>query len=144
MPIPTPFHPRTSALCTSYSWKDWSGYYAVRSYDTDHDREYQALRHAAALFDVSPLHKYEVRGAGAGDLLARVMVRDVRRLRPGRVTYLCWCDDDGKVVDDGTVARLDDDHFRVTSNWPTLAWLQRHAHDDRAVDHCEPARVASR
>ena len=133
MPIPTPFHPRTSKLCTSYFWKDWSGYYAVRSYDTCHEREYHALRQAAGLIDVSPLHKYEVRGPDAGRLLARVMVRDVSKLRVGRVTYLCWCDDDGKVVDDGTVARLDREHYRVTSNGPTLAWLERHARGDRVT-----------
>jgi len=133
MPIPTPFHPRTSELCTSYSWKDWSGHYAVRSYDTCHEREYHALRQAAGLIDVSPLHKYEVRGPDAGRLLARVMVRDVRKLRVGRVSYLCWCDDDGKVVDDGTVARLNREHFRVTANGPTLAWLERHARGDRVT-----------
>ena len=139
MPIPTPFHPRTSALCVSHLWKDWSGYYAVRSYGTYAEREYYAIRHAAALIDVSPLHKYEVRGPGAGDLLARVMVRDVRALKPGRVTYLCWCDDDGKVVDDGTVARLSEDRFRLTANFPAYAWLQRHARglDVSIVDRSE-------
>jgi aminomethyltransferase len=126
MPTPTPFHPRTSKLCTSYFWKDWSGHYAVRSYGTCHEREYHALRQAAGLIDVSPLHKYELRGPGAGDLLARLMVRDVRRLKVGRVTYLCWCDDDGKVIDDGTVSRLGRDRYRLTANVPTLSWLERH------------------
>ncbi len=125
MPIPTPFHPRTSQLCTSLFWKDWSGFYAVRSYDTVHEREYYAIRHAAGLIDVSPLYKYEVQGPDAGALLARVMVRDVRKLKVGRVTYLCWCDDDGKVIDDGTVSRLEQDHYRVTANGPSIAWLHR-------------------
>ena len=108
-------------------WKEWSGHYAVRSYDTCHEREYFAIRHAAGLIDVSPLFKVEVRGADAGELLSRVTVRDVCRLRVGRVTYLCWCDDDGRVIDDGTVSRIEDEHYRLTANGPVLAWLQRHA-----------------
>jgi aminomethyltransferase len=127
MPVPTPFHPRTSELCTSLLWKEWAGYHAVRSYDTTHEREYFALRHAAGLIDVSPLQKYEVRGPEAGSFLAFVVVRDVRKLRQGRMTYLCWCDDEGKVLDDGTVGRLGPDHYRVTSNHPARAWLERHA-----------------
>jgi aminomethyltransferase len=127
MPIQTPFHPRTSELCTSLAWKQWAGYYAVRSYDTCHEREYYAIRHAAGLIDVTPLYKYEVRGPDAAAFLAHVMVRDIRKLRRGRVAYLCWCDDDGKVVDDGTVSHLDDGHFRVTAAEPALSWLQRFA-----------------
>jgi len=131
MPVPTPFHPRTAALCSSMLWKEWAGCYAVRSYDTCHEREYYALRHAAGLIDVSPLCKYEVQGPDAAAFLARVMVRDIRKLRVGRVTYVCWCDDDGKVLDDGTVARLDEQHYRVTSNLPNLAWLSRQLRGDR-------------
>lgn len=127
MPIPTPFHPRTAALCTSMFWKDWAGYHAVRSYDTSHEREYFALRNGAGLIDVSPLFKYELRGPGAAALLSRVTVRDVRKLAVGRMTYLCWCDDDGKILDDGTVGRLDDQHFRLTAAEPALAWLHRFA-----------------
>jgi aminomethyltransferase len=125
MPIPTPFHSRTSELCISQSWKDWAGYYAVCSYDTSHEPEYFALRHAAGLIDVSPLFKYEVYGPDAARFLSRVTVKDIGRLKVGRVTYLCWCDDDGKVVDDGTVARLDDNYFRVTAAEPSLSWFDR-------------------
>jgi aminomethyltransferase len=108
-------------------WKDWAGYYAVCSYDVSHEREYYAFRHAAGLIDVTPLFKYEVHGPDAARLLSTVMARNIGKLKPGRVTYVCWCDDDGKVVDDGTVARLDEDYFRVTAAEPTLAWLMRHA-----------------
>ena len=123
MPLPTVFHSRTSELCTSLLWKEWSGYYAVCSYGICHEPEYVALRHAAGLIDVSPLFKYEVRGPDAARFLARVTVRDITRLKVGRMVYLCWCDDDGKVVDDGTVARLGEEHFRLTSAEPSLAWL---------------------
>jgi aminomethyltransferase len=107
-------------------WKEWAGHYAVCSYDVGHEREYFAIRHAAALIDVSPLYKYEITGPDAAAFLARVTVRDIRKLKLGRVVYLCWCDDDGKVIDDGTVARLDDRHYRLTANAPALAWLSRH------------------
>ncbi len=127
MPIPTPFHPRTAALCTSMFWKEWAGYHAVRSFDTSPEREYFAFRNGAGVIDVSPLYKYEITGRDAAALLSRVTVRDIRTLPVGRVTYLCWCDDDGKIVDDGTVSRLDDQHYRLTAADPTLAWLHRYA-----------------
>ena len=128
MPEKSPFHPRTLELCTSLRWKDWAGYYAVASYRECHEMEYYAFRQAAGILDVSPLFKYEVKGPDAGTLLARVMTRDVRKLRVGRVTYTCWCDDAGKLVDDGTVTRLDTQHYRVTSADPSLEWFERHAH----------------
>ncbi|HEX9945639.1 MAG TPA: aminomethyltransferase family protein [Thermoanaerobaculia bacterium] len=124
MPIPSPFHERTQALCTSYRWKDWAGYCAVSSYDTTHEREYFAFRESAGLLDVTPLYKYEVFGPDAQALLARMMLRDVSKLKIGRMAYTCWCDDDGKVIDDGTVARLEESYFRVTAADPTLHWLQ--------------------
>jgi aminomethyltransferase len=125
MPIPTPFHERTAPLCVSYRWKDWAGCIAVCAYDHSHEREYFAVRQGAGLFDVSPLYKYEVTGPDAAAFLSRVMVRDIRKLGIGRVTYCCWCDDHGKVVDDGTVARLDEQRYRVTSADPSFAWLDR-------------------
>jgi aminomethyltransferase len=127
MPVPTPFHPRTSALCTSYRWKDWAGFYAVCSYDTNHDREYFAFRHAAGLLDVSPLFKYRVEGPQAADFLSFVMTRDLRKVKPGGVSYCCFCDGKGKVIDDGTVACLGESNYRVTSASPSLRWLQEHA-----------------
>ena len=127
MPIPSPFHTRTAELCTSLLWKDWAGYHAVRSYETYMEREYFAFRHTAGLIDVTPLFKYEVYGPDAVAFLSRIMVRDMGKLKIGQVTYLCWCDDHGKVVDDGTVSRLEKTTFRVTSAEPTLSWFQRYA-----------------
>jgi aminomethyltransferase len=127
MPIPSPFHTRTSELCTSLLWKDWGGYYAVRSYDTYLEREYFAFRHAAGMIDVTPLFKYEVHGPDAAAFLSRVMVKNIAKLEVGQVTYICWCDDMGKVVDDGTVSRLDETYFRVTAAEPSLAWFHRYA-----------------
>jgi aminomethyltransferase len=127
LPRPTPFHERTFALNASLLYKEWSGYWAPKRYDPYHEREYHALRQAATVMDATPLFKYEVRGADAGRLLARVMVRDFTKQKVGRVSYVCWCDGAGKVLDDGTVTRLDEDHYRVTSAEPSLAWLDRHA-----------------
>jgi aminomethyltransferase len=142
MPIPSPFHERTSKLCTSYRWKEWSGYAAVCSYDTTHDREYFAFRESAGLLDVSPLFKYEVYGPDAAALLSRMMVRDVSKLKVGRVGYSCWCDDYGKVIDDGTVTRLAEDYYRVTAADPTLYWLQAVGRGLRVTIEDSSARLA--
>ncbi|MCG6871634.1 MAG: aminomethyltransferase family protein [Gammaproteobacteria bacterium] len=125
MPLPSPFHARTAPLCTSQRWKDWAGYLAVCRFDHCHEKEYFAFREAAGLIDVTPLYKYEVHGPDARRLLARMMVRDIGKLAVGRVTYCCWCDDDGRMLDDGTVTRLDEDYYRVTAADPTFHWLQR-------------------
>ncbi len=125
MPIPTPFHSRTSKLCTSNYWKGWAGYYTVTSYGISHEPEYLAIRHAAGVIDVTPLFKYEIHGPDAAEYLARATVKDVRKLKVGRVTYLCWCDDEGKLVDDGTISCLDENYFRLTAAEPMLSWLDR-------------------
>lgn len=127
MPLPTPFHERTQEACITYKWKDWAGYYAPCVYGLSPEREYNAIRHGSAMLDVTPLYKYDVTGPDAGAFLARVMVRDAAKMKVGRMTYLCWCDDEGHVLDDGTVAKLDSEHYRVTSAAPAFHWLSRHA-----------------
>jgi aminomethyltransferase len=124
MPIPTPFHSRTAPLCESQEWRGWSGYLAAASYEPAHEREYYAIRSSAALIDVSPLFKYEVSGPDALKLVNRIMTRDLGKCAVGQVMYSPWCDDDGKVIDDGTIARLDQDRFRITAADPSLAWFQ--------------------
>jgi aminomethyltransferase len=123
----TPFHERTAALCASHAWRRWAGYVVASSYELSHEREYHAIRGAAALLDISPLCKYLVRGADAAHLLDRVMTRDVGRSQPGQVLYTPWCDGAGKVLDDGTVTRLDERSFRVTAAEPNLRWFQDNA-----------------
>jgi aminomethyltransferase len=123
-------------LCTSLAYKEWAGCHAVRRYDVYADREYYALRNQATLMDASPLYKYDVEGPNAVDLLGRVMVRDFLDWKIGRVGYVCWCDDRGKVLDDGTVARLGEQHYRITSAEPALRWLKINARglDVRVTD----------
>lgn len=124
MPIPTPLHSRTAALCTTQEWRDWSGYLSAVTYGPSHELEYYAVRNAAGLLDVSPLYKYEIRGADALRLVDRLVTRDVSKCRVGQVIYTPWCDEDGKVIDDGTLARLGSQHFRLTAADPSLRWLQ--------------------
>jgi aminomethyltransferase len=123
----TPFHERTAALCVSHSWRRWAGYVAASSYELSHEREYHAIRSSAALFDISPLYKYSLRGPDAARLLDRVTTRDVSRSPVGQVLYTGWCDGAGKLLDDGTVARLGEKLFRMTSADPNLRWLQDNA-----------------
>ena len=120
----TPFHSRTAPLVQGQAWRRWAGHTVASAYDLVHDREYAAIRNAAALFDVSPLYKYLISGRDAARLLDRMVTRDVRKSRPGQVLYTTWCDRAGKVIDDGTVSRLGEDRFRLTSAEPNLRWLQ--------------------
>ncbi len=120
-------HERTSALCRASNWRPWAGYLAAGSYDLYHDREYWAIRNAAGLIDVSPLYKYLIRGPDAVRFLDRLVTRNVRKCAVGRVMYTPWCDGDGKVIDDGTLARLGDDVFRLTSADPSLLWFHDNA-----------------
>ncbi len=124
MPIPSPFHSVTSPLCISQEWREWSGYLAAVTYQHTHEREYFAIRNSAALIDVSPLFKYDLRGPQAQELVGRIITRDISKCQVGQILYTPWCDDDGKVIDDGTVWKLAPDHFRITAADPSLRWFQ--------------------
>ncbi len=119
----TPFHARTGPLCQPQNWRRWAGYVTAGSYELTHDREYHAIRSSAALFDISPLFKYEIRGPDAVRFLDRVVTRDVSKCQLDQVLYTPWCDEFGKVMDDGTLSRLSDDAFILTSAEPNLRWL---------------------
>ncbi|MDT8305628.1 MAG: aminomethyltransferase family protein [Anaerolineae bacterium] len=124
MPIPTPLHARTAPLNANHEWRDWAGYLSASLYEPSHEREYYAIRNAAALIDVSPLFKYEVSGPDALRAVDRLITRDATKCRVGQVLYTPWCDEDGQVIDDGTVARLAEDRFRITAADPNLRWFQ--------------------
>lgn len=123
----TPFHERTSQLCLPQNWRRWAGYLVAGSYELTLEREYWAIRNSAALIDVTPLMKYIIKGREAGRLLNRVVTRDLDKLKIGQVYYTPWCDDEGKVIDDGTVSRLDETTYRMTSADPSLRWLSMNA-----------------
>ncbi|HEY9229831.1 MAG TPA: aminomethyltransferase family protein [Gemmatimonadaceae bacterium] len=119
----TPFHTRTAPLVRAQTWRRWAGYQVASAYDPHPEREYAAIRNAAALFDVSPLHKYRIGGRDASKLLDRMVTRNVAKCAVGQVLYTSWCNGDGKVIDDGTISRLDEDTFRLTSAEPNMRWL---------------------
>jgi len=127
MPIGTAFHERTLALCESLNYREWSGYYAVSSYEPHHEHEYNAIRNAAALIDISPLYKYRLTGKDATRLVDRIITRDMRKVQVGQVVYTPWCDEHGKVIDDGTVSRLEENTYRWTAADPSLRWFTQNA-----------------
>ena len=127
MPIGTPFHSRTSALCVSHNWRVWSGYLVASSYEVVHDREYHAIRNAAALIDVSPLYKYDIDGPDALRFVNRVITRDAAKCALQQAMYTCLCDEEGKVIQDGTIFRLGERRFRFHLAEPSLRWFQMNA-----------------
>ena len=127
MPIGTAFHERTFPLCQSLNYREWSGYYAVSVYETHHEHEYNAIRNAAALIDVTPLFKYMISGPDATRFVNRLIARDINKVAVDQVIYCCWCDEDGKVIDDGTITRLEENLYRWTAADPNLRWFRQNA-----------------
>jgi glycine cleavage system T protein (aminomethyltransferase) len=125
MPIGTAFHERTFALCHSLNYREWSGYYTVSVYEVHHEHEYNAIRNAAALIDITPLYKYLITGKDATRLVNRVITRDINKVKVGQVIYCCWCDEQGKVIDDGTITRLEENKYRWTAADPSLRWFHQ-------------------
>jgi aminomethyltransferase len=127
VPIGTAVHERTFPLCESLNFREWSGYYAVSAYEAHHEHEYNAIRNAAALIDISPLFKYRVSGRDATRLVDRIVTRDLRKVGVGSVIYTPWCDEHGKVIDDGTVSRLEENVYRWTAADPSLRWFHQNS-----------------
>ena len=123
MPVGTAFHERTFPLCHSLNYREWSGYYTVSVYEVHHEHEYNAIRNAAALIDITPLYKYLITGKDATKLVNRVITRDINKVKVGQVIYCCWCDEQGKVIDDGTITRLQENKYRWTAADPSLRWF---------------------
>jgi len=120
----TPFNPRTSELCEPYNWSLWQNWLLADMYAPDHIQEYYAIRTACGVFDISPIPKYHIHGPDAVRYLDRILTQDVSRCAVGRVLYTTWCDDDGKIMDDGILARLGEHSFRLTAGEPWLFWLE--------------------
>jgi aminomethyltransferase len=127
MPIPTALHERTFPLCTSLNYREWAGYYTPSSYEITPEHEYNAIRQAAALIDVTPLHKYRLSGRDATRLVNRVIARDINKVAIAQVIYCCWCDESGHVIDDGTITRLGENEYRWTAAEPNLRWFSQNA-----------------
>ena len=127
VPVGTPFHERELALCESLNYREWSGYYTPSVYEATHEHEYNAIRQSAALIDITPLYKYRLRGRDAAKLINRVLARDIHKVAVGQVIYCCWCDEEGKVIDDGTISRLEENTYRWTAADPNLRWFRQNA-----------------
>ncbi|MAH97914.1 MAG: hypothetical protein CMA12_01005 [Euryarchaeota archaeon] len=123
----SPFFERTSKLNESQEWRRWSGYLSATNYELNHENEYFAIRTKAALLDISPLYKYIVKGPDAQSYIHQLVTRNINICKVGQVMYTPWCDEDGKVIDDGTVQRLSEQKFRITSAEPNLEWIEYNA-----------------
>lgn len=122
----TPFHEKLDALSQVKSWAPWNGYQVARVYDTLAS-EYFAVRSSCSVFDMTPMEKYRITGPDAIAFLNRMVTRDVSKLKPGRVTYVVWCNDEGKTLDDGTIFHLGDEGYRLCAQHHQLDWLMTSA-----------------
>lgn len=120
--LPTPFYPRLEALSQGSSWHSWKGYLAA-DYFENVELEYFAIRNACSVMDLSPMCKYRVRGKDARAFLNRMVTRDMSKLKPGRVGYSVWCNDQGRVIDDGTIFRFAEDDYRLCAYERQYEWL---------------------
>jgi aminomethyltransferase len=118
----TPFHSRVASACQTNAWEDWKGYTTPASY-TDVELEYFAIRNSCSVFDLSPMTKHRITGPDAGAYLNRLVTRNLARLTIGQVMYVCWCNDAGQVLDDGTLFRLSESDYRLCSQERHLDWL---------------------
>jgi aminomethyltransferase len=126
LPVGTPFHERTLALCESLNYREWSGYYTVSMYEMHHEHEYNAIRNSAALIDISPLYKYRLTGRDATRLVNRVICRDINKVAVDQ-DLLLLVRQRRQVVDDGTITRLGENDYRWTAADPSLRWFQQNA-----------------
>jgi len=126
MVLETPFAPRVKEMCQVNDWYMWAGYTTPNSYENV-ELEYFATRNSTAVFDLTPMTKYRINGPDAQAYLNRVMVRDVRKIKPGRVGYTVWCDDNGMVHDDGTIFHLTEGDYRLCAQERCMDWLQTSA-----------------
>src|SRR6478672_1350484 len=127
MSVGTAFFEREAPLNRKMVWRDWAGYFAAGTYADFLDIEYNAIRDAVAVIDVSPLYKYEISGPDATRLVDRLITRDATKQQVSQVFYTPWCDEHGKVMDDGTVTRLEESRYRWTAADPSLRWLRMNA-----------------
>lgn len=118
----SPFYSRLKQLDTANEWHEWKGYSSADLLYCS-EMEYFAIRNSTAVFDLTPMTKYRITGPDALDYLNRLVTRDMAKVRPGRVAYAVWCDDQGQVIDDGTIFHLREGEYRLCSQERHFAWL---------------------
>jgi len=120
------FHSRQAALNLREAWSSWNGYkFADYYYDAEY--EYFCIRNTCATYDICPMQKYFITGPDAETMLNRMVTRNIANMKQDRVTYVCWCTDEGRMIDDGTIFKLGPDRFMLTCGSPCLAWLKKSA-----------------
>lgn len=140
--LKTPFNARARQANILNIWHDWMGYTAPDGY-FDEELEYFAARNSTAVFDISPMTKYRITGPDSLDYIDRLVTRDMRKIKPGRVAYAVWCTDSGKVIDDGTIFHLREGEYRLCSQERHLAWLTAAAIGFDVTINEETAEVAA-
>ncbi len=121
--LETPFHEKTREKCYAHDWHRWAGYKVVKQY-TSAELEYTAIRNTAGVIDITPMHKYSVQGKDAKKFINKLITRNVDNIQPNQVVYALWCNEDGFVVDDGTIFCFDENNFRVCSGERNLNWFE--------------------
>ena len=120
--LQTPFHARTAAANVLNRWGPWGGYMTALCFG-DVDMEYTAVRNAASVYDLCPMVKYRITGPGAAAYLNRLTLRDAARLAVGGVQYTAWVDDQGKLLDDGTLFRQGPQEYLICCQERHLPWF---------------------
>jgi len=129
----SPFHDRQAALNLRDSWSVWNGYkFADYYYDAEY--EYFCVRNTCGTYDICPMQKYLIEGDAAEAMLNRMVTRDITKLKEHRVTYVCWCTNEGRMIDDGTIFKLGPKKFMLTCGSPSLAWLKKASFGFDAVE----------
>ena len=121
--LESPFYARLKAVDTVNEWHQWKGYTAANELYCA-ETEYFAIRNSTGVFDLTPMTKYRITGPDALEYLNRLVTRDMARIPPGRVAYAAWCDDEGQVIDDGTIFHLREGEYRLCSQERHYGWLQ--------------------
>ena len=121
--LETPFHTKTQERCYTHDWHRWSGYKIAKQY-TSAELEYTAIRNTAGVIDITPMHKYSVQGKDAKKFINKLITRNVDNIQPKQVVYALWCNEDGFIVDDGTIFCFDENNFRICSGERNLNWFE--------------------
>ena len=120
--LESPFHERTYEACYNNDWYRWAGYKIAREYSNT-ELEYTAMRNTAGVLDITPMHKYDIKGADAIKFVDKLVTRNVTEIKSGQVMYIIWCNEDGNVIDDGTVFCFDSNHLRIFCAERNLNWF---------------------
>ena len=127
--LETPFHSKTREKCHAHDWYRWAGYKIVRQY-TSAELEYTAIRNTAGVIDITPMHKYKIKGSQAKAFVNKLITRDISSIKNNQIVYAMWCNEDGYIVDDGTIFCFNENDFTFCCAERNLNWF-----DDTAIGY---------